>query len=195
MRPGGEGEKLGSAKSMMAKTVPGNPYDDEDFFTGKRGVKYVVNTIKNGGEDLSKNYDPQYSKAYLIGTNRDGSPKLARQKYTISNPNAPEKAGKLFVFSKNYSSGDQFFFPPYIQSISNNETASWNTVNFLGRPEAMYTYNNSTRDATIVFHVLTDYAEKVDIGRDWSKDDAPRVSSSFGMHFTDSDVSQNKKKS
>jgi len=190
-RPGGNDAVLGTAGSMMGKTTPGNPYEDEDFFAGKRGVKHVINTIKASDEKLASNYDPQNTKTYVIGKKRDGSTKVSRQKYTIANPYAPDRAGKLLFSIKNYSSGDQFFFPPYISSIQNTENASWNSVNFLGRPEAVYTYNNSSRDASISFFVLTDYAESVDIGRDWGDEDMNKVVASFSKHFTDSDVSQN----
>ena len=178
----------------MSKTALGNPFEDEDFFSGKRGVKHVVNTIKSSDQPMASNFDPQNNKAYIIGTNRDGSAKKAKQRYTVANPYAPGKAGKLLFFIKNYSSGDQFYFPPYIQSIQNTENANWNSTNFLGRPEAIYTYNNSSRDASISFYVLTDYSERVDIGRDWGSDSMEKISVNFDEHFTDSDVSQNRKR-
>ncbi len=191
LRPTGVDAELGSAESMMAKTALGNPFEDDDFFTGKRGVRHIVNTIKGSDSPLAGNFDPQNSKAYIIGANRDGSPKVSRQRFTIANPYAPGKAGKLIFFIKNYSSGDQFFFPPYIQSISNTENANWNSINFLGRPEAVYTYNNSSRDASISFYVLTDYSQTVDIGRDWAKESMDKVSVNIDGHFTESDVTQN----
>ncbi len=190
LRPDNDLE-LGSAESMMAKTTLGNPYNDEYFFTGKRGVKHIINTIKSSDNPLSNNFDPQNNRAYITGVKRDGSPRVSRQRYTIANPYAPGQAGKLLFSIKNYASGDQFFFPPYIDSIQNTENASWNSVNFLGRPEAVYTYNNSSRDASITFFVLTDYSESVDIGRDWGSEDTEKVTANFSKHFTDSDKSQN----
>lgn len=187
----GANSELGSAESMMSKTVIGNPFEDEDFFAGRRGVKHIVNTIKSSDNPIANNFDPQNNRAYIIGSNRDGSPKVARQRYTIANPYAPGQAGKLLFSIKNYASGQQFYFPPYIKSIQNTESASWNTTNFLGRPEAMYTYNNSSRNASISFYVLTDYSQSVDIGRDWGSEDMSKITATFDSHFTDSDVSQN----
>jgi len=194
LRPNAVGAELGSAESMMAKTVLGNPFEDSDFFAGKRGVKHIVNTIKKSDSPLAANFDPQNNKAYITGVNRDGSPKVSRQRFTIANPYAPGQAGKLIFYIKNYSSGDQFFFPPYIQSISNTENANWNSTNFLGRPEAVYTYNNSSRDASISFYVLTDYSQNVDIGRDWGSENMEKVTANISRHFTDSDVSQNSRR-
>ena len=190
----GANSELGSADSMMSKTVLGNPLEDEDFFVGRRGVRHIVNTIKASDNPMAANFDPQNNRAYIIGTKRDGSPRVARQRYTIANPYAPGRAGKLLFSIKNYASGEQFYFPPYIQSMQNTENANWNSVNFLGRPEAMYTYNNSSRDASISFYVLTDYSQTVDIGRDWGSEEMPKVTATFGNHFTDSDVSQNNTK-
>jgi len=191
LKPGVSTE-LGSADSMMAKTVLGNPFEDEDFFTGRRGVKHVVNTIKNSNSPLSKNFDPQNNRAYITGSKRDGSARVSRQRFTIANPYAPGTAGKLLFSIKNYSSGDQYFFPPYIQSMANTEAASWNTTSFLGRPEAVYTYNNSSRDGSISFYVLTDYTQKVDVGRNWGSETMDKITANIDGHFTQSDYQQNR---
>jgi len=193
-KPGADGAELGTAESMMAKTAIGNPYDDEEFYRGKRGVRHIVDVIKKSDQPLADNLDPQYSDTYVIGKNTDGSQRKSKQRYTIANPYAPGRAGKLLFSIKNYSSGAQFFFPPYIESMQNTESANWNSVNFLGRPEAMYTYNTSSRDASITFFVLTDYSQNVDIGRDWGSDDMDKINVTFDRHFTDSDVSQNNSK-
>jgi hypothetical protein len=192
LRPTANDAVLGSAESMMGKTALGNPYEDEDFFLGKRGVKHIVNTIKSSDQPLAANFDPQNNRAYITGVERDGSARVSRQRYTIANPYAPSDAGKLIFFIKNYASEEQFHFPPYITSMQNTENANWNSVNFLGRPEAVYTYNNSSRDASISFFVLTDYAQSVDIGRDWKSEGMEKVTATFDQHFTTKDNQQNK---
>ncbi len=192
LRPDAVNAELGSAESMMAKTTVGNPFQDEDFFRGRRGVRHIVNTIKNSDNPLAANFDPQNNKVYIVGKNEDGSNKVSRQKFTIANPYAPGKAQKLIFSIKNYSNNQRFHFPPYIKSISNTENASWNATNFLGRPEAVYTYNNSSRDASISFYVLTDYAQKVDIGTDWNSDGLETLGiSSDEKRFTESDITEN----
>jgi len=191
LRPTANDAELGSAESMMGKTALGNPYEDEDFFLGRRGVKHIVNTIKSSDQPLAANFDPQNNRAYITGVERDGSARVSRQRYTIANPYAPSDAGKLIFFIKNYASEEQFHFPPYITSMQNTENANWNSVNFLGRPEAVYTYNNSSRDASISFFVLTDYAQSVDIGRDWGSEGMEKVTATFDKHFTTKDKQQN----
>ena len=195
LRPGAKGAKLGSAESMMAKTIAGNPFQDKDFLEGKRGVKHIINTIKKSSSVLKDNFDPQKNEVYIIGRNSDNTAdKKSRQRFTIVNPYQPRKAEQLLFSLKNYSSGDQFYFPPYIQSISNTENVSWNSTNFLGRPEAVYTYNNSSRDASISFFVLTDYAQTVDIGTNWESDAMEKISIDTSKHFTDFDLQKNSEK-
>ena len=99
-----------------------------------------------------------------------GKYRVGRQKFSIKNPYAPSgKAGTLLFSILNYSipqsEGNLMYFPPYISSMNNSDNANWNAIDFLGRPEPLYTYKNGTRDASITFFVLTDYSTKVLIGR------------------------------
>jgi len=142
-----------------------NPFDDTEFRQGKKGVRRIVNAIKNNKLlPFAKNLDVQKSKVYIVGAKSDGSPKFQNQRYTVDNPYAPSGAKKLSFYLKNHANGKSMFFPPYINSFSHSSSVNWNTVNFLGRPEAMYTYNNSSRKGSVSFFVLTDYAEVVNMG-------------------------------
>lgn len=190
LRPDAVGAELGSAESMMGKTAIGNPFEDTDFLSGKRGVKHIVNTIKSSSSQLAANFDPQNNKVYITGKNSDGSARKSRQKFTIANPYAPEGAKQLVFYLRNYanknSSQDlqEIFLPPYIKSIQNTETANWNTVDFLGRPESVYTYNTSNRSASISFYILTDYTQNVVIGTNWGQDDTPEIVANMSRHAT-----------
>lgn len=166
-------------KNVAFKQVAGNPLDKE-FIKETKGVRYVLKSLAE--KDSSKNplafnknfiniqgQRGEVSKSFVIGRTDNGTAKKAYQKYTIENPYAPQRAGKLLFYFKNYSipAGQvgTMYFPPYISNFQNSDNANWNATNFLGRPEAIYTYNNSSRDGSISFFVLSDYAEKVLIGR------------------------------
>jgi len=169
--------KLGSALSMQSQVLPGNAFDDADFKLGRRGVRRIVNTIKNSsagsGLDMQGNFDTQIAKEFVIGVKADGAPKVSKQRYSIANPYAPSGAENLTLFFQNYSiqNGDgkmsSMFFPPYVSSFNHASNANWNSINFVGRPEPLYTYNYSTRNGSVSFFVLTDFAQKVDIGVDY----------------------------
>ena len=191
MKPGQIDAPVGTAASMMSKTEAGNPLNNSDFDLGNRGVKNIINTIKNDpASKFSINFDVQNSKKFVINQ-KNGEPIYSRQKYSYANPYAPKEAFKLVFSLKNYSSGDVLYFPPYIQSFQNSDSANWNSINFLGRPEPVYTYNNSTRDGSITFFVLTDYTQSVIIGKNYNEDDLPDVKFSPNKHFTQKDYNQN----
>lgn len=59
----------------------------------------------------------------------------------------------------------------------------------LGRPEPLYTYNNSTRSGSISFYVLTDFAQNVELGIDYESETLASKSYSFdGIRFTGRDA-------
>ena len=163
-------------------------FDNDDFRTGKRGVRRVVNAIKNSTLPFAKNFDPQHSNVYVVGTNINGSPNKQIQRWTIANPYKAVGAQNLNLYFKNYSSNQGMFFPAYIQSFAHESSANWNEVNFLGRPEPLFTYNNSKRSGNITFFVLTDYAQSVDYGYNFADDGTVTVlTETFPKNFTDND--------
>ena len=197
----GSESETGGIENIAFKQVAGNPLSEE--FQGKRkGVRYTLKSIaeKDSSSNLlafNKNFIDiqgrrgEISKSFVIGKKND-SPKIAYQKYTIQNPyssaNGIGKAGTLVLSFKNYSipadQGKTMYFPPYISSFQNSDSANWNSTNFLGRPEAVYTYNNSSRDGSISFFVLSDYAERVLIGRNQNETQS-EIFVNLNKNFTD----------
>lgn len=163
---------IGTPKSMMQKTIAGNPLQEPAFDTAQRGVKHIMKTIRNNPNvKMSVNYDPQNTNKYVIKETQAGTPTYASQRFTIANPYSPPSAKSLTFSLKNYSIGEEgktLYFPPYIDSFSDSHSANWNEINFLGRPEPIYTYNNSKRDGSITFYVLTDFSQEVLLGRKWN---------------------------
>lgn len=175
---------VGTPGSMMQKTIAGNPLQEPAFDTAKRGVKHIMKTIRNNDYiKMSVNYDPQNTNKYLIKQTRSGEFIYARQRFTIANPYSPPYAKSLIFSLKNYSSGDLLYFPPYITDFSDSHSANWNEINFLGRPEPIYTYNNSKRDGTLSFMVLTDFSEIVLMGREWNDADMDKIEKNISASF------------
>ena len=50
------------------------------------------------------------------------------------------------------------WFPPYDLQVDEASTANWTTNNFLGRPEPIYSYNNTDRTGTLRFKIVVDHA-------------------------------------
>ena len=171
---------LGTATSMMSNTVPTDVVS-VDFNKQERGVVRIINTIKKDNTiAMAKNYDSQNTSSFIVGTNSDGTSTLAYSRYTIANPYQPNAdAGTLELRIKNYAiyNGNPTLvhtmsFPPYVKSFQNSDGANWNKIDFLGRPEPIYTYSNSNREGSLSFYILTDYSQSVDVGYDY-KNGAP----------------------
>ncbi len=62
----------------------------------------------------------------------------------------------LPVCEKGPNGGRIMWFPPYDISFSDSSNASWNPVEFMGRPEPIYTYKNTTRTGTLTFKIIVD---------------------------------------
>ena len=187
LKPEGNKTVLGTAASMMGNTVPTDAIA-ANFNLKSRGVSHIINTIRASGSQvpLANNYNSQTSSKFMIGEN-----KYAYARYTIANPYQPNKdAGVLELRIKNYAieNGSKrmlntMSFPPYVKSFANSDSASWNKIDLLGRPEPIYTYSNSNREGSLSFYVLTDYAQVVDVGYDYAN--AQSLKETFSKHFTD----------
>ena len=53
--------------------------------------------------------------------------------------------------------GRIMWFPPYDLNFTDNTSVNWDTSNFIGRGEPIYTYNNTERSGTLQFKIVVDY--------------------------------------
>lgn len=58
---------------------------------------------------------------------------------------------------KGPNGGRVMWFPPYDINIGDTNSAQWNSVTFLGRPEPIYTYNYTERIGTLSFKMVVDH--------------------------------------
>ena len=63
---------------------------------------------------------------------------------------------ELPVCERGPNGGRIMWFPPYALSFSDSSTASWNPTSFLGRPEPIYTYKNTTRSGSLSWTIVVD---------------------------------------
>jgi hypothetical protein len=63
----------------------------------------------------------------------------------------------LPVCERGSNGGRIMWFPPYDLSFSDSSTANWNQTSFLGRPEPIHTYKNTTRTGTISWKIVVDH--------------------------------------
>ena len=178
---------IGSAESMVSNTVPSDAIlnDFNPLIRGInlqiRGIKHILKVIKAkaNSEDegtVFSNLNTQVTTKFITGQG-----KFAYQRYTVANPYQSNRdAGSLEFKITNYaitngnpSMSDTMSFPPYIKSFANSDSANWNKIDFLGRPEPIFTYSNSSREGSMSFYVLTDFSQKIDLGYDYPTDRNP----------------------
>lgn len=53
--------------------------------------------------------------------------------------------------------GRIMWFPPYDLKVSEQNSANWNTNEFIGRPEPIYTYSNTQRQGNLSWKIIVDH--------------------------------------
>ena len=99
-----------------------------------------------------------------IVTNPNGTGFYAK-KYMLSIENLAWASSTLPGFTvdslpfseRGPNGGRVMWFPPYDLKVSEQNSAKWEPNLFLGRPEPIYTYQNSERSGTISFKVIVDH--------------------------------------
>lgn len=116
-----------------SKLNVGTLYDQE--MLGKDGIK---------GKFADKNFD-----------------KVRARKYMFSIENLAwkdsDKFSELPAYEQGSNGGRVMWFPPYGLSFNETSNASWTKHEFLGRPEPIYTYNNTERSGTLSWMVIVDH--------------------------------------
>jgi hypothetical protein len=89
-----------------------------------------------------------------------GNPEV--QKYMLSIENLAwqnsEHILNLAPCEVGPNGGRIMWFPPYDISFSDNSSVNWDSTNFIGRGEPIYTYNNTERTGTLTFKIVVDHS-------------------------------------
>jgi outer membrane protein OmpA-like peptidoglycan-associated protein len=121
---------------------------------------YNLNMYPNkqeGGQDSSNligTGDQAYAKKYMFSIEN-----LAWR--TSHTPGV--NVNDLPICERGPNGGRVMWFPPYALTFTENSRASWKENDFLGRPEKIYTYTNSSRDGTINFKIVVDHPSVLNV--------------------------------
>jgi hypothetical protein len=86
---------------------------------------------------------------------------------------------------KGPNGGRIMWFPPYDLDFTDNTTANWESTNFIGRSEPIYTYNNTERKGTLSFKVITDHPSVLQEIRKQTEDNIYRFFAGCGLNIND----------
>ncbi len=143
----------------MKRTGNVRKYDDSVMSTP---WNLNIAPMSNGKKDFSQSTN--IKDKYPFGADADGKAFYAK-KYMFSIENLAWKASTLPGFTvldlpyceRGPNGGRVMWFPPYDLKVSEQNSAKWEENSFLGRPEPIYTYQNTSRSGQISFKVVVDH--------------------------------------
>ena len=125
-------------------------YDQYDNFN--RVIKFEGNNEKNSV--LKESVLPRI--APMIG-DREGD----KHRYFFTMENLAVKVTQNDDCDKGPNGGRWMWFVPYNVKISDNNQVNWADLNFLGRPEPVFSYQNTTRSLSLSFSLLIDTVKQM----------------------------------
>jgi len=152
------------------------PYENDittPYYSGATGNYYRRGNIRRfDGSVLNNTWNLNITPNSIDNKTFDQSTSIGKKgnqfyakKYMFSLENLAWKNTHLPGFSINdlpYSErgpngGRIMWFPPYDVKVNEVSSATWEKNNFLGRPEPIYTYQNTERSGTLSFKILVDH--------------------------------------
>jgi hypothetical protein len=126
----------------------------------------------------------------LIGTNSESYAK----KYMFSLENLAWRTSStpgysvsdLAICERGPNGGRVMWFPPYGLTFTESVQANWNTNNFIGRPEPIYTYNNTSRTGSLTWKIVVDHPSVLNVLVDKvlkNETNRPRIDSIIDSFF------------
>jgi hypothetical protein len=89
-----------------------------------------------------------YAKKYMFSIENLAWKTSNRSGYTVND---------LPYCERGSNGGRVMWFPPYDLKVNETNNALWEENKFIGRPEPVYTYSNTSRNATVSFKVVVDH--------------------------------------
>jgi hypothetical protein len=125
-------------------------YDQYDNFN--RVIKFEGNNEKNSV--LRESVLPRI--APMIGDRES-----EKHRYFFTMENLAVKVTQNDDCDKGPNGGRWMWFVPYNVKISDNNSVNWADLNFLGRPEPIFSYQNTVRSLSLSFSLLIDTVKEM----------------------------------
>jgi hypothetical protein len=144
-----------------------------------------IGPMSNGKKDFTNSSN--IFENYPFGPDKDGKSFYAK-KYMFSIENLAWKASNRPGFTvldlpyceRGPNGGRVMWFPPYDLKVNETNSARWESNTFLGRPEPIYTYQNTERSGTVSFKVVVDHPSILNLlVRDYFKDMSDEEADNF----------------
>ena len=169
---GSIGQEVGTEYCrVFAKDVPYIQYNDlqkvDGIVTEGRRFSYSVldktynlNIAPNkqeGGQDstnLIGTYNNAVAKKYMFSIENLAWATSNTPGFTVSD---------LPVCERGPNGGRVMWFPPYGLTFSESVQANWQGTDFIGRPEPIYTYKNTSRTGSLTWKIVVDHPSVLNV--------------------------------
>jgi hypothetical protein len=124
-----------------------------------------LSVLEDNGMPKIVPYPDDY-KWSMEGLHTKGDP----SKYMLSIENLAWQNTREFNALPNVEKGPHggrlMWFPPYNIDFTDNSSVNWDSTQFIGRGEPIYTYNSTERTGTLSFTIITDHSSQLNILRE-----------------------------
>jgi len=168
---GNIGQEVGTEYCrVFAKDIPYMNYRnlqkvDGITVNGRRFSNSVLDNTYNLNIVPNKQEGGQSSTNLINGPGGSSTNAAYAKKYMFSIENLAWRtsntpgftASDLSICERGPNGGRVMWFPPYGLTFTESVTANWNTSDFLGRPEPIYTYKNTSRGGSLTWKIVVDH--------------------------------------
>ena len=168
---GNIGQEVGTEYCrVFAKDIPYMNYRnlqkvDGITVNGRRFGNSVLDNTYNLNIVPNKQEGGQSSTNLINGPGGSSTNAAYAKKYMFSIENLAWRtsntpgftASDLSICERGPNGGRVMWFPPYGLTFTESVTANWNTSDFLGRPEPIYTYKNTSRGGSLTWKIVVDH--------------------------------------
>ena len=162
---------------------------DSSILSKPWNLNIYPNSNGNGGFDSSSTNmakgkgDGFYAKKYMFSI----------ENLAWKTSNTPGFTYNDLPYCERGSNGGRvMWFPPYGLKVTEQNSAKWEENIFLGRPEPVYTYQNTSRNGTVTFKVIVDHPSILnllvkDLFKNMSDEESDNYINAFFAGCTDVD--------
>ena len=168
---GAAGQEVGTEYCrVFAKDIPYLQYNDLQKVDGitVNGRRFSDSVLDN---TYNLNISPNKQEGGQSSTNLIGSGAIGyAKKYMFSLENLAWRTGApgnsvsdLPICERGPNGGRVMWFAPYGLTFSETVSANWNQSDFLGRPEPVYTYKNTSRTGSLSWKIVVDHPSVLNV--------------------------------
>jgi len=134
----------------MKRTSIIRKFDGSIMGGGSRPWNLNIGPMSNGKKSFenSTNIKDGQAKKYMFSIENLAWKSSNRDGFRVSD---------LPICERGPNGGRVMWFPPYDLKVSEQNAARWEENSFLGRPEPIYTYQNTARSGQVSFKVVVDH--------------------------------------